>query len=278
MSNWINLGNPDLSAVQKRLDDLEVHQRRMFEVNLRTQRRAYCAYACERGRAMGKPVRRLPEFRSQFGEDLLLFDLFGDQTDGFFIEAGAFNGVDYSPTYVFEQIGWHGLLVEPIPQRFEECRVNRPHSRVVHAALGSPGDPEKATLVITADIYGGMLSFVDTGTEHHKRAMAAPLVKTPVTVPQRTLESILGSDHERLDLVVLDVETNELRVLAGFDLTRHKPRVLVVEDASFGRNEPLYKEIQRHGYGLGGWAGENAIYIHQDEQTLWKRWVDMTRV
>lgn len=267
----------DLSALQRRVDSFQHDLRQIFFNGLRTQRRAYCAYAAERLRSAGRPPRSLPEFRSQFGEDLLLFDLFDGQFDGFFIEAGAFNGVDFSATYVFEQLGWSGLLIEPIPQRFEECRVNRPHARVVHAALGAPGDPDQASLEVTNDMYGGMLSFVNAGEDHHRRLAASDLPKVTVKVPQATLDSILGDDHPRIDLAILDVEANELRVLAGFDLARQRPRVLVVEDGSLGRNEPLHRAIGSHPYVLAGWGGENAIYIHRDESILWKRWQEIAR-
>jgi FkbM family methyltransferase len=277
MSQWINVNGPDLTQLQRRVDVAEAHLRQTYFTALRTQRKSYCAYAAERLRAEGRPARKMPEFRSQYGEDMLLFELFEGQFEGFFIEAGAFNDVDFSATYVFEQLGWHGLLVEPIPQRFEECRVNRPHARVVHAALGAPNNPKLATLEVTGDIYWGMLSFVNAGGEHHKRLAASELPKSSVSVPQLTLDEILGFDHERIDLAILDVEANELRVLAGFDLTQHGPRVLVVEDGSLGRNEPLQSAITKHPYALAGWGGENAIYIHKDEVQLWRRWADMGR-
>lgn len=45
--------------------------------------------------------------------------------DGFFIEFGAFDGKFYSNTYVFEQLGWKGLCIEPIPTAFEQLQNNR---------------------------------------------------------------------------------------------------------------------------------------------------------
>ncbi len=236
------------------------------------------AAAAERLRASGKPARGIPEFRSQYGEDLLLYDLFEGQTEGFFIEAGAFNGVDYSATYVFEQLGWHGLLVEPIPERAEQCRVNRPHSRVVHAALGSPGDPETVTLHATDDQYGGMLSFVDRGSTHHQNMSKSGMPIRTVSVPQVTLDSLLESHTGRIDLAIIDVEDNEVRVLSGFDLAKHRPRVLLIEDGSVGKNQPLHLVIRAHPYTLMAWAGENAVYLHNEEEGLRRRFAELARV
>ena len=73
----------------------------------------------------------------EWGEDTLLFDLFEGQETGVYIEAGALDGHENSVTWIFEALGWSGLLVEAIPERAEQCRTNRPGSRVVHAALDS---------------------------------------------------------------------------------------------------------------------------------------------
>jgi hypothetical protein len=51
------------------------------------------------------------EFRSQCGEDALIWDAFNGQLDGFYIEVGAFNGYDFSVTYALDCIGWNGLLI-----------------------------------------------------------------------------------------------------------------------------------------------------------------------
>jgi len=49
-----------------------------------------------------------------------LVKLFDRSKRGFFIEAGAYDGVDYSNTLYFEKtLGWTGILVEPNPFAFE---------------------------------------------------------------------------------------------------------------------------------------------------------------
>ena len=50
-----------------------------------------------------------------------MFELFGrKKRDGFFVEAGAHNGVEASNTLYFEKkMGWKGLLVEPNPDTFK---------------------------------------------------------------------------------------------------------------------------------------------------------------
>lgn len=55
-----------------------------------------------------------------------------------YLEVGAYNGLDYSNTLCLHQeLGWNGLLVEPIKQYFEECLKNRPNDTCVNALLSS---------------------------------------------------------------------------------------------------------------------------------------------
>jgi hypothetical protein len=56
---------------------------------------------------------------------------------GFFVEVGAFDPVDFSQTWMLEQRGWDGLLVEPIPAQADKLRRTR-CARVFEVACGSP--------------------------------------------------------------------------------------------------------------------------------------------
>jgi len=55
-------------------------------------------------------------YRAQFGEDRILWQVFKRRHHGYFIEVGAYDGITLSNTYFLEQMGWTGLLVEPIPE------------------------------------------------------------------------------------------------------------------------------------------------------------------
>ena len=68
-------------------------------------------------------------FKAQYGEDKILWRMFNERPWGFYIEVGAWNGVTLSNTYFLEQMGWTGILVEPLPELYEACVHERPRSR-----------------------------------------------------------------------------------------------------------------------------------------------------
>ena len=60
-------------------------------------------------------------------------DFFGNKEGGYFIELGAFDGLTQSNTAFFEKYkNWRGLLIEPSPEKFAECVINRPNSTCIN--------------------------------------------------------------------------------------------------------------------------------------------------
>jgi hypothetical protein len=74
----------------------------------------------------------------------LRLEPFLDFRNGFFVEAGANDGIKQSNTLYFEKYkGWTGLLIEPIPELANKCQKNRPNSTVEHAALVADDYPDE---------------------------------------------------------------------------------------------------------------------------------------
>jgi FkbM family methyltransferase len=176
-----------------------------------------------------------------------------DLDGGFFVEAGANDGVNFSNTYYLERArGWMGVLVEGIPKLYEACVRHRPRSHVVNCALVPPED--EGSLVTMH--YSNLQSIVAGAMpyEHVEDGLRSQGERTyEVQVPGRTLTSVLDeAKPPGFDLLVLDVEGYEPQVLQGLDLDRHAPRFALIEvlddaaraaidDALGGR----YEELER---------------------------------
>jgi FkbM family methyltransferase len=219
--------------------------------------------------AAGKVPRFPIEFTAQFGEDLLVWDLFDRQREGFFIEAGAFDGYHYSVTHALEAIGWHGLLVEPLPQPAEQCRRRRPASRVVQAALSRRGAAGSAPFTALEDRYGGMLSYLETNEDHVRQTSGAK--RTTVEVPVTSLDQLLTDHSGPIDVVILDVEGGELNVLEGFDLGRHRPRLMIIEDNSMGKSRALTSYMAPYPYWAPVRLAVNLVFVRNDQPEMLDR-------
>jgi len=167
-------------------------------------------------------------------------------TRGFFVEAGAVDGVFESNTYYLERWrGWDGLLVETVPEMYRRLNVNR-RARTVNCALVSSTSRETTARITPAHALSAIVGSGDNG--HADSAAAA------ITVPARTLGSILDDlGNPRVDLLSLDVEGFELPVLQGLDFQRHRIDTIVIECLTDAARDEI------HAFLSTGFAFQQAL-------------------
>ncbi|MGJ9412775.1 FkbM family methyltransferase [Aeromicrobium sp. CF4.19] len=186
--------------------------------------------------------------RAQHGEDRLLADRFAGRRRGYFVEVGALDGDELSNTFYFEKaLGWTGVLVEANPVQAASCRRNRPESHVAGVAAVAPG--QEGTVVLeVADGHAGF-STLSASRTYHRILQERGISTTPVEVPATTLDSVLEQAGARaIDFVTIDVEGHERAVLAGFDLRRWRPEVILLESASGAPDPRISWTLFRAGY------------------------------
>ena len=141
------------------------------------------------------------ESYAQNQEDIIAWDYFGRKTDGFFVEVGVNHPTELSQTWF-------------LPACCEKLRVVRKNSIVCEAAAGAPEQVGEATLNVAQSDIGSHLDEAST------ELPLAARIKFAV----RTRDSILGERHApHVDLLSVDTEGMELKVLRGFDLQQHCP-------------------------------------------------------
>lgn len=155
--------------------------------------------------------------------------------NGFFIEAGGNNGVRQSNTLYLEgQRGWRGMLVEPIPELAQSCRIYRPNAIVEQVALTS-FEHDSGQVKIH---YAGLMSVVSGGMtsqeeiEHHVNVgcRLQNIQTYEINVSTATLSNLLDKNKiSKVDFLSLDVEGFELTVLKGINFERHAPSFILVE-------------------------------------------------
>ena len=205
-----------------------------------------------------------PPFVSQHGEDILLWKALG-RTDGprYFVEVGCIDGIRHANTYALERRGWRGVCVEAHPGFIELLRKNRPNSKVFHAAAAA--EPSES-LTFYADPAGDLSSLA----KPDDAAMAAAFGEfyrgvEAIEVPARTLDEMLAEADAPADFEVLsmDIEGGETRALAGLDLHRWQPRVIVLEASDDERVQTFRDLLEPSGYRLARRLGINAFFARR---------------
>lgn len=194
--------------------------------------------------------RAIVAFMSEQNEQQLVQRFFGGAV-GYFVEVGANHPHEGSQSWHLEQRGWSGILVEPQPQLADKLRQER-RAEVFAVACSSP---ENAGRRLPYFVFGP-LSTLD------RDAMApGAQPEAVIDVPARTLDDILveAGAPQPLDFLSVDVEGHEIEVLRGFDFTRWRPRLILLEDHV--GNLRKHRFIKSAGYRLVRRTGFNGWYI-----------------
>ena len=202
--------------------------------------------------------------------DLKILPYLKDIENGFFVEAGALDGLFMSNTKLLEDLGWTGLLVEPQRKAVQGCADNRPNSKVVWSALVSDEYKEET---IGGDFFfdgeggDGAWASVDRGSYG---------AKTKKIVPALRLSTILDAlKITRVDFFSLDVEGYELEVLKGTDFNKVDFGYILIEvNLTSYSLEDMDKFLAERGFkNLGclsnfseetneGWDGSHNDYLY----------------
>jgi len=154
---------------------------------------------------------------------------------GYFIEAGANDGIRQSNTHFLEKRrSWSGLLVEPVPRLARKCAKNRKKSVVAQVVLVSPEQSGTNVKIIDLDLMtlvaDQSAGVIDTNSHVQLAEAVQGVTAAEIVVRGVTLSELLEEQgNPQVTLFSLDVEGFEVDVLKGLDLSRHRPDFILVE-------------------------------------------------
>lgn len=182
---------------------------------------------------------RLRRYYSQGNEQGLIEAVLGGQARGFYIDVGAHDPVRYSNTYALYQRGWSGLCLEPNPALHPRFHAARPRDRLLAAAA--------------SDRDGSAHLHLGRHSVHSSLAHSEARHVDSLEVSVRRLDSLLAELRiaDPIDLISVDTEGTELEVLDGLDLSRHRPRLIVLEyNTASVINKNAQPYLIGHGYQI----------------------------
>jgi len=183
-------------------------------------------------------------------ESKLVWQYFGRQTHGVFVDVGANHPTEQSQTWFLELKGWSGILIEPNSQLCRLLREQRPRSKTVQAAVCSPEQ------VGEADLYIGACDAHSAVTPQFDHALKGETER----VMMRTLDSILiEAGISSVDFLSVDVEGMEIDVLKGLTLPDYRPQLILIEDHFY--NHKIHSYLKLNGHKLVRRTGYNNWYV-----------------
>jgi FkbM family methyltransferase len=194
-------------------------------------------------------------------EDVILNRLFGSRDSGFYIDVGAAHPLYDNDTKALYDRGWRGINIEPNAVFYRELTVQRPEDRNINVAVSDTPGP-----ITFHEVIGTGLSTCDP--EEAERAAAKGFEVVHYAVAAMSLREILEeAEPPEINLLKVDVEGFELKVLSSNDWSRFRPNV-VLSEATFPesprrRPDIVAPYLAQQGYRPVYFDGLNDYFIEQ---------------
>jgi FkbM family methyltransferase len=184
------------------------------------------------------------ESYSQICQDIFVLSVLDNKKNGFFVEIGAGDGINFSNTYLLEKnYGWNGILVEPSKTFYNKCIISR-----------------KCTVVnkVLLDKHYKKVKFYEkkSGEFSHTEGFGdilASEIKSEYYVEVVEFDHLFAnfSKIPKIDFLSIDTEGSEQVILSSIDFFKFNPSVICIEHNYRKDNRLYYKNfLQSKGYKL----------------------------
>jgi FkbM family methyltransferase len=185
--------------------------------------------------------------QSQIGQSKYMDTALGSKRDGFFIEAGAWDGEGLSNTLFFElERNWTGLLIEPTPSLFKQILAKNRNVFAINACIAN-----KRPIVSKFRLFH-WYSGRDSSFNEADRERIDKNSRKVAYVPCFSLATIMraiGVSH--VDYFSLDVEGGEMDVLKGINFAKIEIESFTIEHNNDRKNkEAINSFMLENGYKI----------------------------
>ena len=171
---------------------------------------------------------------SQLGQEKYLNEnFFKNKTNGVFVDIGAHDGITLSNTKFFEELGWQGICVEPIPEIFEKLKINRKCICEQYAVTDEDGIGEFLVLKGWTEMLSGLANEYVQSHVNRINAEISERGGSKEIIPINTIKLQTLLDRHNItyiDYLSVDTEGNELKILKSIDFNKTKVFSITVEN------------------------------------------------
>lgn len=171
---------------------------------------------------------------SQIGQDAwIVDDVFPSKMHGYFVDVGAYDGIQFSNTFTLEKIGWDGICIEP-GHSFQKLKENRKCICTNDLICNT----QKDVIFVDDDLYSSFK------VNRHERSRYRNL-------HGNTLTSVLEAHGAPtfIEYLSIDTEGAELEVLEGLDLNKYKIGSMTIEhNFAVDHRSKIRAFLKSHGY------------------------------
>jgi FkbM family methyltransferase len=205
------------------------------------------------------------DFQGQVGQDLFAYLYFNGKKEGFYVDIGANDGITSNNTIIFENLGWNGICIEPLPDVFKQLQKNRRCDCFNVAVSNENGSAVEFIRAAGVEMLSGLGSQM---TDMHKKRIKSNKGDIErIYVKALTFDDLMSGYSERryVDFMSIDVEGAEMSILKTIDFNKYKFGLITVEnnEETRGNGEQLEKYMKEQGYKVYLDLGLDIMFIQE---------------
>jgi FkbM family methyltransferase len=196
------------------------------------------------------------KFQGAHFQDLIAFLYLQNVKKGFYIDIGANDGISGSNTYIFEQIGWNGICIEPLPNIYKMLKRYR-NCTCYNVAVSSETSEKIDFFKATASALSGL----NKGMSVAHKQWAEEYGKTEIIkVKTMTFDEIMANypNVNHIDFLSMDVEGHEIPILETIDFKKYTFGFLTIERSN---GEKIRDIMKKNGYRVYMERGADIMFI-----------------
>ena len=198
---------------------------------------------------------------SQFGEDIILREILKKEiSNGFYIDVGCFHPKKFSNTYMLYKKGWSGINIDMEEDKISLFNMVRPRDLNI---LSPISDKEEDVTLYRYSKYG-LGSTIDKKIAFE----TSDHIYDKTTVKTRTLNEVINESpykDTQIDVLSIDVEGVDFKVLRSLDIKKYSPKVIIIEDHHTKIEDILetdtFKFLVQNNYILRSWSFYSLIFV-----------------
>ncbi len=186
---------------------------------------------------------------SQAGEDIILCNLFQNKNNGTYLDIGCHHPFRNSNTYLLYKMGWRGICVDPAPKVGNLFSIWRPKDIFINIAIAD----QKGCSQLYVFNDQALNSLSEDQVKNYDKFEDFKLIKE-ITVPTTTLEEVYKAHKLELfdlDILSVDVEGFDYKVLKSNDWVSLRPKVVVFELRNANLENIIEDQCYQYLKGLG---------------------------
>ena len=205
---------------------------------------------------------------SQGSMDLILRDIFRNKQKGVYVDVGCQHPIHNNNTYLLYKKGWEGINIDLDKFNIDLFNFNRPKDFNVNQAISDKIGKDKLYFYhekSPINTLDGKISELQKAT-----------VRDIVEISTNTLTNIIDrSPYNKIDLLSIDVEGYELKVLNGLDFKKFNPKVIIIEFLDIKspkweipynnfeniQNSEIYKLLIEERYKFVNWVNGDLVFV-----------------